>query len=128
MALNSEKNYRQLLTIQENPWVWYDFVTFSHPSLEGVIMWGFWEGRHWYPDAALYRKDWSIKPNGKAWEDLVLRQWRTEVTGKSDNKGKFSTRGFLGTYKIEVMHNGKKKVLDNVKLEKTGTTLRVVVD
>jgi len=48
MALNSEKNYRQLLTIQENPWVWYDFVTFSHPSLEGLIMWGFWEGRHWY--------------------------------------------------------------------------------
>ncbi|HXI18191.1 MAG TPA: endo-1,4-beta-xylanase, partial [Chloroflexota bacterium] len=49
-----------------------DFMTamFSHPAVDAILMWGFWEARHWRPDAALFRRDWSIKPNGRAWTEL----------------------------------------------------------
>ncbi|MEY4482917.1 MAG: hypothetical protein RL693_369, partial [Verrucomicrobiota bacterium] len=32
---------------------------FSHPAYTGFVMWGFWEGAHWKPETALWRKDWS---------------------------------------------------------------------
>jgi GH35 family endo-1,4-beta-xylanase len=86
-----------------------DFLitTFSHPSVVAVLTWGFWEGSHWRPNAAYYRRDWSIKPAGQVWMDLVRKQWRTELEGKTDSTGRFATRGFLGDYTITVTHNGK---------------------
>jgi hypothetical protein len=69
------------------------------------MIWGFWEGRHWRPDAALWRKDWSLKPNGRVWTELTRKTWWTDEQGKTDRRGRWSTRGFLGDYEIEV--NGK---------------------
>ncbi len=77
-------------------------VTFSHPAITGIIMWGFWEGAHWKPAAALYRKDWSIKPAGEAWLDLVFKEWWTRVEGMSGADGILTARGFLGKYKVTV--------------------------
>ena len=79
-----------------------DFTTavFSHPATDALIMWGFWEGKHWLPNAALYRQDWSIKPNGQAWLDLVKRDWWTNADGKTDIHGAYQTRGFYGQYEI----------------------------
>ena len=48
-------------------------IAFSHPNMRSIIMWGFWEGRHWKPDAALYRRDWSIKPAGVVWRSWCWR-------------------------------------------------------
>ncbi len=73
---------------------------FGHPSVDSILMWGFWEGRHWKPKAAIYRRDWSIKPAGKVFEDLVLKEWRTDVTVKTDEKGMAIVRGFLGEYEL----------------------------
>lgn len=85
-----------------------DFMTalFSHPRVVGIVMWGFWEGRDWRTNAALYRRDWSAKPNGLAWEDLVLRQWWTETSGTADNAGRFTMRGFKGDYEVRVEVGG----------------------
>ncbi len=90
-----------------------DFMTavFSHPAANQFIMWGFWEGRHWLPDAALWRRDWTIKPNGQAFLDLVFNQWWTEANGKTNDKGIYQTRGFLGDYEITVTANGKTKTV-----------------
>ncbi len=77
-------------------------AAFSHPAVDAILMWGFWEGRHWRPNAALYRRDWSIKPNGQVWSDLVKRAWWTNVEGTTDADGLFQTRVFLGTHTIEV--------------------------
>ena len=86
-----------------------DFLTtmFSHPSVNGVVMWGFWEGRHYAPGAALWRRDWTPKPNALAWMDLVDKQWRTNVLAKSDAVGTLKTRAFLGDYEISATLNGK---------------------
>jgi GH35 family endo-1,4-beta-xylanase len=86
-----------------------DFMTlfFSHPATVGIVMFGFWEGAHWYPDRALWRKNWELKPNGKAWLDLVKGAWWTRVEGATDGRGILSNRGFYGEYRVEVGWEGK---------------------
>ena len=82
-------------------------LAFSHPSVTAVMTWGFWEGRHWRPDAALFRKDWSLKPNGKAWFDLTTRDWWTRASGITGADGSFPMRGFFGDYDIKVTPGGR---------------------
>jgi GH35 family endo-1,4-beta-xylanase len=75
---------------------------FSHPAVEGITLWGFWEGAHWAPGAALYRKDWTRRPAAAALEELLLRRWRTDA----DGRGEFRLRGFLGTYEVRASGEG----------------------
>jgi hypothetical protein len=96
--------------------------------VDSIIMWGFWEGRHWLPNAALFRRDWTIKPNGQAYQDLVFKQWWTNADGKSDNRGAYRTRGFLGDYDISVTApNGQTKTV-SAKLVKGGATVAIRLD
>jgi GH35 family endo-1,4-beta-xylanase len=97
-----------------------DFLTavFSHPRVEGILTWGFWEGRHWRPDAAMYANDWTLRPNGRAWLDLVKKQWWTSETGKTGPDGTFTIRGFLGEYVITAVR-GKETLSAKVRM---GTT------
>lgn len=106
-----------------------DFMTalFSHPSVDGIMMWGFWEGRHWLPDAALWRKDWTLKPSGQAWLDLVTKTWWTSADGRTDQIGAFAARGFLGDYEITVTAGGRTKIMP-ATLAAGGTTVRVALD
>ncbi len=106
-----------------------DFLlaTFSHPAVDAVLMWGFWAGRHWRPDAALYRRDWSPKPNAEVWSDLVLRQWRTESQGRAGEDGVYRTRGFLGDYKIEATV-GQRRGTAQATLDRDGSTVRVTLE
>jgi endo-1,4-beta-xylanase len=88
-----------------------DFLTicFSHPAMKGFMIWGFWEGAHWKPSAAMIRRDWSTKPNYDAWNDLIYRQWWTDTRGATAADGVFRTRAFLGDYDIEVIIDGVTK-------------------
>lgn len=106
-----------------------DFLTacFSHPKVKGILMWGFWEGRHWKPRAALFRKDWSVKPNGQAWMDLVLKTWWTEAQGKTDAAGRFRARGFLGRYEVTAQAEGKTKTV-TIDLPADGTIFTLALD
>lgn len=90
-----------------------DFLTaaFSHPAVNGVVLWGFWQGQHAAPKAALWRKDWSIKPNGQALSDLLLREWTTDATATTEARGQATIRGFRGDYEITVEAGGKSKVV-----------------
>ncbi len=99
-------------------------ITFSHPSFSGIVMWGYWEGRHWRPDAALWRRDWSIKPVGEMWKRLVFEQWWTDETARTDAKGAVRTRGFHGTYRITV-GEGKDAVVEEVAVGADGAATDV---
>ena len=103
-----------------------DFLTavFAHPAVDGFIMWGFWAGRHWRPRAAMFARDWSIRPNGRAYKELVFNQWWTNADGRTDAGGTFTTRGFLGDYAVTVTH-GALKTTQTVRLEKGGSTLTI---
>ena len=74
-----------------------DFMTiaFSQSGVSEFIHWGFWEGAHFQPESALYRQDFSAKPNGQAYEDLVFGNWWTDVSGTTRD-GQFQTSAFLG--------------------------------
>jgi endo-1,4-beta-xylanase len=85
-----------------------DFLTifFSHPATVGVQLWGFWAGRHWFPDAALYDLQWREKPNAIVWKDLVFNQWHSQFAAKTSSEGIFSGRGFYGDYEITFSYQG----------------------
>ena len=75
---------------------------FSHPATESLTQWGFWEGQHWIPRAALFSKEWRVKPNGQAYIDLVLGTWWTHETRTTDRQGNCRVRGFLGDHEVSV--------------------------
>ena len=99
-----------------------DFLTamFSHPAVEAVLVWGFWERSHWRPNAAYYRADWSLKPAGQTWLDLVTKQWWSNFDEKTNVDGVVTVRGFLGDYEITVQSDGQSKTIEtNVSKEDT---------
>ena len=100
---------------------------FSHPSVRGILMWGFWEGQHWKPAAAMVHKDWTLKPNGQAWLDLVHKQWQTNEQGKTDGQGQLKVRGFLGEYEVTASFQGRTKTLKTA-LDKTGQQLKIALE
>lgn len=95
-------------TVQEDVKVDYtrDFMTivFSHPSVKSIMVWGFWENRHWKPDAAFFNSDWSIRPQGEVWNEMIKEQWWTQaVDSVTDAAGTCSFEGFLGSYAYTVI-------------------------
>ena len=105
-----------------------DFYTtlFSHPAVGGIVMWGFWDTDHWKNNSPIYRKDWTLKPAGQAYRDLVLGQWRTKVQGETNDSGTYVTRGFLGEYDVTVRSGGKQKVVQ-AALIASGTQINVAL-
>ena len=84
----------------------YMTMAFSQSAVTEFLHWGFWESSHWLPDAALYRSDFSIKPNGQAYEDLVFGEWWTDVQGTTRD-GAVTTDAFRGTYDVIVQYDGQ---------------------
>jgi endo-1,4-beta-xylanase len=80
----------------------YLIALFSHPNVHGIMLWGFWEGRHWRPDAAMFERHWTPRPMADAWIDLVHKEWKTDVTATTDADGVAHARGFCGDYDINV--------------------------
>lgn len=91
----------------------YYRICFAHPAVEGILMWGFWEGANWIPASSLYKKDWTPTPAAIAYKNLIYKTWWTNVTGRVNRKGEFSTAAFFGKYKVTV--NGHTKEVDLTK-------------
>jgi endo-1,4-beta-xylanase len=103
-----------------------DFLiaVFSHPSVQVLQQWGFYEPVHWRPRAALFRKDWSPKPNGQAFLELVFRQWWTDVQGTTDSRGQYSVPAFHGDYQLTVTKGDVSRTV-NTPLGKPGKRITV---
>jgi GH35 family endo-1,4-beta-xylanase len=95
---------------------------FSHPSTSGVMIWGFWEGRHWRPSAAIYRTDWTPRPAGEAWNDLIYKQWWTDVKVNTDDAGRASVRGFCGLYDITAEDHDR-RTTQSLQLTRDGSDI-----
>lgn len=89
-------------------------MAYSHEAYSGFVLWVFWEGASWRPDAALWRADWSAKPNGKVWRDLVRGLWLSKDAGSTNDEGRFSSRGHKGLYEVTLQKDGKSKVVSQV--------------
>src|SRR5205085_4651014 len=94
------------------------------PQFEDFLMWGFWERAHWLPDGAMYRADWSSKPNALVWNELLFNEWWTNENGASDADGKFQARGFKGDYNVTARYERVEKTIT----AKLGNNGEVVID
>jgi GH35 family endo-1,4-beta-xylanase len=78
---------------------------FSHPAVEGILLWGFWDGRHWIKNGGIIAMDGREKPAAKTIYKLWHETWTTKGTFKADANGDVKFRGFPGKYKVTI--NGK---------------------
>jgi GH35 family endo-1,4-beta-xylanase len=98
-------------------------ICFSHPSVEGIIMWGFWEDSQWRTDAYIVDSNWNINQAGLRYEAL-LDEWTTTDSGVGDDNGEVDVRGFHGTYEITLSVPGEPAEVHTIELEPgTGTAL-----
>jgi endo-1,4-beta-xylanase len=88
----------------------YYRICFACPQVEGILMWGFWEGANWIPASSLYRRDWTPLPAAEAYRDLVFRQWWTRWQGRTDAQGRCEVRAFCGQQRVQAA--GKEKVVN----------------
>jgi GH35 family endo-1,4-beta-xylanase len=95
----------------------YYRICFAQPAVEGILMWGFWEGADWIPVSSLYRRDWSATPAADAYRHLVFKQWWTTWRGRTDAQGKCEVRAFYGRYRITA--NNREAVVSLKRSEPT---------
>lgn len=112
------KYYREKITVmtpeeeqlKAKELVDYYRICFSHPAVEGILMWGFWEGANWIPVSSLYKRDWSPTPAADAYQNLLFREWWTKEILTAGDSGVVSVPAFFGSYKVTV--NGISKEVD----------------
>ncbi len=90
---------------------------FSHEAVDGFYMWGFWDGSHWLDNAPLLREDWTLKPSGEQFVDLVYNKWWTRESGQTGADGRYGLRAYYGDYEITAAANGQEKTV-TAKVEK----------
>ena len=80
----------------------YYRICFAHPTVKGILMWGFWERANWIPQSSLYLRDWTPTPAAKAYRGLVFNQWWTRWEGKADKDGYCRISAFFGKHRVMV--------------------------
>ncbi len=102
---------------------------FEHPSVNGILMWGFWAKAHWLSSerwgidgyTALWDKDWNPMPAARVYRDLVFREWWTRYEGTANRDGICEVPVFLGKHRIsaagaetviELSNSGDRKEVD----------------
>lgn len=78
-------------------------IAFSHPFVEGVILWVWWDGRKWKETLNSVCVDSNFVETDFGERYRTLRDmWKTNVTLTTDAEGKVSFRGFHGKYRVTV--------------------------
>lgn len=96
-------------------------VAFSHPAVEGILMWGFWEEAHWRENAHLVNADWTLNAAGQRYETL-MDEWTTRQTNITDSNGRVDFRGFYGTYMVTLTPAGAFPTTTAIEVRPNGQT------
>lgn len=97
----------------------YYRICFAHPAVEGILMWGFWEGANWIRQSSLYRRDWTPTPAAEAYRNLVFKEWWTDSKVKADAGGQCRIRAFCGKYAVTCGDRKKEIMLSKEKGQAT---------
>jgi len=85
-----------------------EFLTavYSHPSTQAFVMWGFWDGSFFAKDVgySLFTLKWRPRMAEAAYEDMVLKRWRTNETLTTDAEGKVKLRAFVGSLRVQATY------------------------
>lgn len=87
-------------------------VNFACEAVDKIQLWGMQDYNSVGTERPLYYNDFTLKPGGKAYQDLVYNKWWTRESGKTDSDGVFSTKGFYGDYTVSVKVNGVETACD----------------
>ncbi|MFW5656375.1 MAG: endo-1,4-beta-xylanase [Bacteroidota bacterium] len=83
------------------------YAVFSEPQMYGFTIWGAWDGSQWRNNGPLFEENWSIKPSGQAWLDLVHGTWSNDTMAVTNAEGKFEINAYKGTHLIQIFKEGK---------------------
>lgn len=83
----------------------YMIAAFSQPAVSEFLFWGYFEPNN--PKAGLIDKNFQLTKMGRAYYSLVYDKWKTDMTPKTDGKGKIMDSGFYGDYQYEFTFEGK---------------------
>jgi hypothetical protein len=80
------------------------FVTtaFSHPAVNGILLWGFWDNRHWVKNGGIVDAKGRAKPAADTLYNLWNKTWTTNLQSIANQSGEIKFRGFPGKYKITI--------------------------
>jgi len=101
----------------------YYRICFAHPAVDGILMWGFWEGANWIKASSMYRRDWSPTPALKAYQDLIFKEWNTSATVTLDENGEADFPAYYGDYRIKTDQH---EVLISLEKEKGSASVNMV--
>jgi GH35 family endo-1,4-beta-xylanase len=101
-------------------------VAFSHPAVNGILMWGFWQSSMWRSDAYIVNSDWSLNAAGQRYKAL-MNEWTTKDSNTTDPNGKAGFRGFHGTYEITLTIAGKTPEVKVIELQLGATPAEFTV-
>jgi GH35 family endo-1,4-beta-xylanase len=87
-------------------------ILFAHPQVEAITNWSGGDDAWLHAPAGFLRTDNSEKPSYKILHDKVLNEWRTEITGRSDDTGLIKFEGFKGGYEISFLEHKAEFYLD----------------
>jgi GH35 family endo-1,4-beta-xylanase len=93
----------------------YYRICFAHPAVEGIMMWGFWEGANWIKASSLFKRDWTPTPAAEAYKSLIFKEWWTKEVALCGEEGFFSVFAFYGKYRITVGNRSKEVYLSKNK-------------
>jgi GH35 family endo-1,4-beta-xylanase len=82
-------------------------VCFAHPAVRAITWWDLGDQGSFIPGGGMLRRDLSPKPVYEQLKRLIHEEWKTKASGTTDGEGRFSVRGFWGTYKVVVAIRGK---------------------
>ncbi|MBE7052922.1 MAG: hypothetical protein E7391_01425 [Ruminococcaceae bacterium] len=101
---------------------------FSHELVEGIYMWGCYDGTHWQKISPVYDENWNIKPSGEQFIDLFYNKFWTRENGKTNSDGQYSLRGFYGDYEITASKGGKTKTVNAICRKGNDNTVTIILD
>jgi endo-1,4-beta-xylanase len=77
-------------------------VAFGEPAVEAIVTWGLDDERAWLPGIGLIDANGDPKDAFKVLDDLINREWRTQVESVTSADGIIDLTGFYGQYEISV--------------------------
>ena len=101
-------------------------AAFEHESVDGFIMWGFWDTGHWRGNAPLFDADWNTKTEAAPWFNLVHGDWKPNLVGQTVNaNGEWiAPEGlFDGSYDITARLNGQSTTMADVAVNGAGVQI-----